>query len=55
MDPNAAFESILRGHMVADQAVALADWLASGGFEPEELLMPVGYPPAISELNNGAR
>jgi hypothetical protein len=39
MDPNAALEAILCGHMVADHADALREWLASGGFAPAELLM----------------
>lgn len=45
MDPNAAFESILHGHMVADHVEALEGWLLGGGFEPAEVLMPVDKHP----------
>lgn len=34
MDPNAALENILRGHMIADHAEALEGWLERGGFAP---------------------
>lgn len=32
MDPNAALESILRGHMMAEHVDALAEWMRTGGF-----------------------
>lgn len=34
MDPNAALDSILRGHMIADHVEALREWLSRGGFAP---------------------
>jgi hypothetical protein len=49
MDPNAAFDSILHGHMVADHVEALTEWLASGGFRPRELIMPVDCHPYFSD------
>jgi hypothetical protein len=49
MDPNAALESILRGHMIYDHVDALRGWLASRGFEPEPTLMPVDCHEAFGE------
>lgn len=45
MDPNAALNSILRGHMIADHAEALRDWLRAGGFEPEPIWLPAATTP----------
>jgi len=40
MDPDTAFLNILRGHLVAEHAAALSDWLANFGFAPQETLVP---------------
>lgn len=48
MDPNAALLAILVGHLVADHAEALCDWLARKGFAPE-VLMPVDKDPYFAE------
>lgn len=50
MDPNAAFESILRGHMMADHVEALHDWIKSGGFLPAPQLRPVDVPECLDSL-----
>ena len=49
MDPNAALQSILSGHMIADHAEALRDWLRNGGFEPS-IALPVDCHPAFAAL-----
>lgn len=50
MDPNTAFESILRGHMMTDHVEALHDWIEGGGFLPEPQLRPVDAPPCLAFL-----
>jgi hypothetical protein len=35
MDPNAALNAIIRGHMVEEHVEALIGWLANGGFAPQ--------------------
>jgi hypothetical protein len=50
MDPNAALESILRGHMMADHVAALHDWLLAGGFQPTPVLRPVDVTPGLASL-----
>lgn len=47
MDPNAALQSILSGHLIADHAEALRDWLRSGGFPPQ-IALPADCHPAFS-------
>lgn len=41
MDPTAALESILCGHMMFDHVEALRDWMRGGGFAPEARFIPV--------------
>lgn len=40
MDPNAALENILRGHMIEEHAEALTLWLQQGGFAPDDTNVP---------------
>ncbi len=50
MDPNAALESILRGHMMQEHLEALREWIGIGGFVPEPIYLPVDCAPCFSEL-----
>lgn len=50
MDPNAALENILHGHMIADHAEALEDWLAKGGFAPNERALEASRYPLHQNL-----
>lgn len=50
MDPNAALNSILHGHLIADHAEALHDWLRGDGFSPDPVLLPVDCDPRFSDM-----
>jgi len=50
MDPTAALESILRGHMMLDHVEALRDWLRSGGFWPACVRRPANCAPCLTDL-----
>jgi len=50
MDPNAALESILRGHMMLEHVEALRDWIRGGGFEPAATWRPVDVVPCLASL-----
>lgn len=50
MDPTAALESILHGHMVLDHVEALRDWLRGGGFAPEPRFIPVDCDPMFGRF-----
>lgn len=50
MDPDTAFENILRGHMMVDHVEALHSWIKGGGFLPRLRPRPVDVPPCLAFL-----
>lgn len=42
MDPNTALDNIIRGHLIADHAAALQEWLMRDGFVPATRALPDG-------------